>query len=74
MTLLLVEEAGFEPATTWSQTRCAAGLRYSSTSLDSSTAPVGVSRDLTPQLLPERKASDESNEPSADLRAAALMR
>jgi hypothetical protein len=42
--------------------------------LDSSTAPVGVSRDLTPQLLPERKASDESNEPSADLRAAALMR
>jgi hypothetical protein len=30
----LVEEAGFEPATTWSQTRCATGLRYSSAHRD----------------------------------------
>ena len=26
--MLLVGVTGFEPATTWSQTRCATGLRY----------------------------------------------
>ena len=31
----MVEATGFEPATPWSQTKCATGLRYASASLRS---------------------------------------
>ena len=41
---LFVGETGFEPATPWSQTRCATGLRYSPNSFFESEILFRISR------------------------------
>ena len=64
---LFVGETGFEPATLWSQTRCATGLRYSPFCAVLSATPIGFepmtyclegscSIQLSYEVLPKRSA------------------
>jgi hypothetical protein len=53
--ILLVGKTGFEPATPWSQTRCATGLRY---------FPKPLNRVIFPQYSHKKTAVREGFEPS----------
>lgn len=57
----LVEEAGFEPAAPWSQTRCAAGLRYSST-LELASRTFSRDHGVPTNLSPARQSGGKSSD------------